>query len=734
MAKRKKKKKEVADKPSIWSLLMATRVPGRASKKIISPSPPVPLNRTEPPVCSSQNQAATHRPLPAWLARDWLWGLILVLAVIVAYSPVWWAGYIWDDDVVVTANPVIIGPFGLKEIWTTSAADICPLTLTTFWVEHALWGLEPLPYHLVNVFMHGACAVLLWRVLRSLQVPGAWLGAALWALHPVQVESVAWITEMKNTQSGLFFLLAILFFVKWVKARDLNGQSGGDWNYASILFFAALAMVSKSSTVILPVVLCLCAWWIEGRWHWRNLARIIPVFLMAIAASALALWTQGLALATVIGRQWVRTWPERLVTTGDVFWFYLGKLFWPHPLITVYPRWQIDAGQWFSYLPLLSVMIILFIFWFKRESWSRHWFFVFAYFLAALLPVLGLIDNRIFRFSLVFDHFQYLASIGPLALVGAGLARFSDFVIPEKPWLQSSLCAGLLLFIGMLSWQRAWAYESSETLWTNTLAWNPNCWVGYNCLGNELLHESKFDAAMIQYQKALEINPNYAEAYNNVGIILTQKGQVQKARVQYYRALAIDPNFAAARYNLGANLDHKGEVDSAIDQYEKAVELDPNVAKDPYDLGIIFANKGQLDAAIAQFQMALEIDPTWVEVRYNLGLALEQKGQMDEAIAQYQNALAINPNYADARNNLGTAFLQRGRTDEAMAQYEKALEINPNIAEARNNLGWILLQKGKVEEAIVQFQDAVRLKPDFSAAQNNLAKAEAAARQSANQK
>src|SRR5271156_3691064 len=166
-------------------------------------------------------------PLPSWFNRDWLWALILVLAVILTYSPVGWAGYVWDDDVVITANPVIVGPLGLKEIWTTFAADICPLTLTTFWVEHALWGLVPLPYHLVNVLLHGACAVVLWRVLRSLRVPGAWLGAALWALHPVQVESVAWITEMKNTESGLFFLLSILFFARWLKTRASDDRNGG---------------------------------------------------------------------------------------------------------------------------------------------------------------------------------------------------------------------------------------------------------------------------------------------------------------------------------------------------------------------------------------------------------------------------------------------------------------------------------------------------------------------------
>jgi protein O-mannosyl-transferase len=279
------------------------------------------------PITSVRNQGP-----PSWVRRDWLLGLVLILFVILAYTPVWKAGFVWDDDTILTANPCIVGPLGLKEIWTTSAADVCPLTVTTFWAEHALWGLNPLPYHLVNVLLHGACAILLWRVLRGLRIQGAWLGAALWALHPVAVESVAWITEMKNTESGLFFLLSILFFVRWLGTKDLDGRTGGGWSYALSLLFAALAMAAKSSTVILPVVLCLCAWWMLGRWHWRNVVRVVPIFLMAIAASALSIWTQRLQLATVTDPQWERTWPQRLATAGDAVWFYLGKLLWPHPL------------------------------------------------------------------------------------------------------------------------------------------------------------------------------------------------------------------------------------------------------------------------------------------------------------------------------------------------------------------------------------------------------------------
>jgi len=608
-------------------------------------------------VCNGASAKAAGKvklapPLPSLLSRDWLLGLILILAVILTYSPVWWAGYVWDDEALITTNPVIIGPLGLKQIWTTSAADICPLTITTFWLGHALWGLAPLPYHLVNVLLHGVGAVVLWRVLRSLQVPGAWLGAALWALHPVQVESVAWISETKNTQSGLFFLLSILFFVRWLRAKDLDGQTRGGWNYGLTLLFAAMAMASKSSTVILPIVLCLCAWWTEGRWHWRNLARVVPIFFMSIAAGFLSIWTQSLNLAIAPNPQLVRIWPERLVMAGDAVWFYLGKLLWPHPLITIYPRWEIDAGQWVSYLPLLAVIIVLFILWRKRESWSRLWFFVFAYFLVALLPVLGLVDNFIFRYSLFFDHLQYLASMGPLVLVGVGMIRLADFVIPKKPQLQSGLCAGLLLILGTLSWQRSGAYESSETLWTDTLARNPNCWVGRINLGNTLAQKGQPDEAMVQYQKALEINPNAADAHNNLGNVFYQREQVDEAMAQFQKALEINPTYAEAHNNLGDVLFQKGQVEEAMVQYQRALEIDPNNAVVHYDLGNALSQRGRLDEAIAQFEKALNINPKLAEAHASLGVSLFQKGQIDNAIVQFQEAVRLKPDYTTAQNNL----------------------------------------------------------------------------------
>jgi tetratricopeptide (TPR) repeat protein len=551
--------------------------------------------------------------------------LVLFFAVVLVYQPVWYGGFTWDDDDLITANPSIIGPLGLKEIWTTHAADICPLTITSFWVEHALWGLAPLPYHLTTVCLHGACAVVLWRVLRSLAVPGAWLGAALWALHPVLVDSVAWITEMKNTQSGLFFLLSILFYLKFRQTPDDGNRARGR-PYVLSLVFAALAMASKSSTVVLPVVLCLCAWWSERRWNGRNLTALAPMFLMSMAAGAVSIWTQRRNGAE--DPHWVLTWPQSLVAAGDAVWFYLGKLIWPRSLALVYPRWQIEADSWISYLPLLAVMIVLVVWWSRRRSWARPWFFAAACFLVALLPVLGLVSMTFSRYSLVADHFQYLAAMAPLALAGAGMARWADFAPVEKSWLYSTLGAGVLLILGLLSWQRAWVYENDETLWTDTLTRNPDCWVGHNNLGSFLRRKGELDQAMSHFERAAEINPNYAEAHNNLGNALVEMDRTDEAIPEYEKALAIRPAYAEAHNNLG----------------------------------IALGQKGRLAEAIVQFQQALEIRPDLGAVHTNLAVALFKAGRMAEAVAQFQEVVRLHPDDGNARINLARARALAERT------------------------------------------------------------------------
>ena len=630
---------------------------------------------------------------PLWSGRDTLWSLLLVSVVLFAYVPVWRAGFVWDDRAMLTANPCIVGPLGLRQLWTTHFADICPLTLSALWLEHALWGLSLAPYHVFNVLLHAADAVLFWRVLRTLRSPGAWLGAALWALHPVGVESVAWITEQKNTLSGLFFLASILCFLRWRSTRNEAGHDPAPppprtwpW-YALTLLCAALAMAGKSSTVVLPVVLGLCVWWMEGRLRRHHVAALLPLVLLAAAASALSLWTQGMTLAHSGQAQSPRPWATRLPAAGEAVWFYLGKLVWPHPLVAVYPGWPTHVGEWLGWLSLLGVFALLVLLWRRRTTaWARAAFFAFIFFLIGLLPVLGLLDNTIFRYALVFDHFQYLASMGPLALAGAGLARLAHLTLPRRASLRWVSSAAVLSILGTLSWQRSKVYHDEETFWTDTVTKNPACWLAHGNLGSVLLLRGQVDAAQVQYEKALTLNPDDAEAHGNLGVVFLRQGRIEPAIVQEERALAIDPNDAEAHANLGNALAARGQYDPAILHYERALTLDPASRVLYFNLGNALSSKGQVDAAITRYRQALTIDPDYAEAHNNLGNAFLSKRQLGEAIDQYQKALTLNPGYAEAHNNLGVALLRTARFDEAVAQFQAALRLAPTYPNVQNNL------------------------------------------------
>ena len=669
----------------------------------------------------------------SWLSGDRLKGSILFLAVLLVYQPVWHAGFVWDDATYVTANPSLVGPQGLKEIWMAGAGSICPLVTVVFGLEHALWGLDPLPYHLVNVLEHGACALLLWRILRSLQMPSAWLGAALWALHPLQVESVAWISEMKNTQSCLFYLLTILFFLKGQgrdECRDSKGEYGIYW---LTLLFAALAMASKTSTAVLPLVLGLCAWWI-GSLGLGRMTRILgPIITMSAIAIAVTLWPPTSPTTAIAHPAWAGSGPERVARAGDVIWFYLGKLVWPHSLEIIYPRWQIDPEKGASYLPSIAVVMVLVFLWIYRRSWSRPYLFAFAYFLVALSPFLGLIDQSFWRFSFVEDHLQFLAGMGPLALAGAGLARLADSIFPGRDKLPAILGVVLPLVLGIVSWQRSWIYVNETTLWQDTVLKNPTSWLGHNNLGVAFVQNGQVDLGIREYRRALEnsgsgqVKPYVAETYKNLGVAFFQLGQVDQAIAQYQQAVEIAPDDPETHNKLAMALAQKGQEDHAILEYQKALAIKPDYAEAHNNLGIVYFQTGQIDEALQEYRTALELDPADAEACNNLAAALLQLGRKDEAIEEYEKAVAIKPDYAAAYKNLGIALSKMGRYDEAIIQYQKALTIQPGYAEAYNNLGIAFFRKGQIDQAIASFEEAVWLKPDYLTAQTNLAQAKAAA-------
>jgi len=629
---------------------------------------------------SKQNQLRS----PFW-QRNWLWGLFLIALILMAYARVFNAGFIWDDESHLTRNPCIVGPLGLKEIWTSTRAVYYPLVLTSFWSLHKLVGLSPSPYHILNVLLHVASAVLLWRVLRQLDVRGAWLGAVLWALHPVMVQSVAWVTELKNTQSCLFYLLSIFWFLK-VDAEE-NGNSVRWWRFGWALLFFVVAVLSKPSTVMLPVVIALCVWWRRGRIRWRDLATLVPFALISALASVWTIWEQKFH-SGAIGSEWAQLWPERLIIAGRAIWFYLGKLVWPDPLIFIYPRWEINSLQLTAYLPLLAALAGLFALWLIRGKWSRPVFFAAAYFVISLFPVLGFFTVYFFRYSFVSDHFQYLASMGPLALAGAGITAGTDS-IKWKPFLRAAMC-GILLLFGFLTWRQSAIYHGLVTLYTATLAKNPGCWMAHYNLGIVLRDQGETDEAIAHYRQAVALRPNYAEAHYNLGRALVEKGEVDDAIAHYERALAINPADAEAHNNLGVTLFLNGRVDDAITHYQKALAIRPDYSDASCNLANALLSKGDMEAAIVRYMACLALSPNQAEAQYNLASALLRKGRTDEAIDHYRKTLELRPENADAHANLGSAFLAKDRIQEAIAQYRNALAIAPENMAAQSNLAWLL--------------------------------------------
>lgn len=615
----------------------------------------MPKARNEPN-CPTPSQAGGA----VW-GRHGLVVLFLLAITFVAYQPVWHAGFIWDDDSFLTNNTVIRDPHGLYRLWfTASTPDYFPLTSSMLWLEWRIWGSNPLGYHLVNVLLHALSAVLLWRVIQRLRIPGAILAAALFALHPVNVESVAWITERKNTLA-MFFYLATL--PAWLKFED----SGRRRWYGLALAAFALALLSKTAVVPLPIVLLAIAWWRRGRIGWQDARRIAPFLVIAAALGLVTVWFQS---QKAIGPDVVRTddfW-SRLAGAGWAVWFYLYKAVLPLKLAFIYPRWQNDPRNLWSYVPLALLVATLVLCWRLRRSWSRAVFFALAYFVLLLLPVLGFVNIYFMRYSLVADHWQYFAIIGPVALAAA--------------WIRNpALAAAILLVLGALTWRQCGDYVDEETLWQATLRLNPECWVAHGNLGDMLAQKGMADQAIGQYQTALRLQPDYAVGHNNLGIALGRKGRTDDAIAEFQRAVELDPKYAAARNNLGNSLLEKGRADEAIIQYQQALQLKPGDGFAHVNLGIAFQKTGRAGEAISQYEKALELLPGQQEAETDLAWLLAtckedalRNGRKAVDLARQADAQSGGEN-PTVLHTLAAALAETGQFDDAIKTVQRAIGL-----------------------------------------------------------
>jgi len=694
---------------------------------------------------------------------------LLVVVGLAAYLPSLRNGFVWDDDSFLTANALMRAPDGLARFWfTTQATDYWPVTSTSLWLEWRLWGTHAAGYHAANLALHLTEALLLWSILRRLRVPGAYLAAMLFAVHPVNVESVAWIAQRKNLMAMLFYLLSIFSFLRtgWqdagpgpespeagrfgMKRRSGLGTtratSWPDPFYWLSLFAFILAMLSKGSVAPLPLVLLGIIGW-RRRLAWRDLAALAPFFAVSAGLVAVNIWFQTHGAHEVIRQASAL---QRLLGAAAAIWFYLSKAVAPFGLIFVYPQWHVDAAEVRWWLPLLATVALTVLLGYKARLRSLHppsprattgqaanhavtisasrsddriWracLCAWLYFCALLLPVLGFTDVFFMRYSLVADHYQHLAIIGVFALAGAGWEGWRRRPnAAARAWLVAVLAVGGL---GFLTWRQTRLYRDEETLYRATLERSPASWMVYNNLGLLESRAGRKTAARRDFEQALRLNPDFAEAHLNRGELALEAGRFEDAIADFNESIRLRPNYPEARYNLGAARHGLGRNAEAVSDYEAALRLRPAYPDAENNLGTALVDLGRIPEAIRHFERAVQLDSAYAGARYNLANTLAGTGRDAEAIAQYAAALRLKPDYPEAENNLALAYQRGRRLDEAISHFQAAVRLRPDYLQARNNLGVALAMAQRLPEARAQFQEVLRRQPDYAPARQNMAR------------
>src|SRR5579872_4326420 len=632
--------------------------------------------------------------------RDFVSGGLLVLATLLAYWPALGGGLIWDDAAHIT-RPELRSLGGLSRIWFELGAtqQYYPLLHSAFWVEHRLWGGAVLGYHLANVLLHASAALLVVLFVRRLAIPGAWLAGFIFALHPVCVNAVAWISEQKSTLSAVFYLASALAYLHFDQTRRKT-------QYALALGLFILALLAKTVTATLPAALLVVFWWRRGRLDWRRDVRpLIPWLLLGASAGLFTAWVER-TLIGAAGPEFSLSLLDRCLLAGRVIWFYFAKLIWPGNLVFIYPHWTIDASLGWQYLFPFVVVVVAAALWSIARRW-RGPLAAFLFFAGTLVPVLGFLNVYPFIYSYVADHFQYLASLGIIVPLSAAMALGSERLPSSRRALAWAPAVALLATLEVLTWRQAAIYRDSQTIYRATLERNPGSWMAHNNLGAELLDvPGQSSEAISHLETALQLKPNSAEAHNNLGKALGRmSGHQQDAMAQYEAALRIRPRFPEAENNLGRALSQMGRSQEAIPHFEAALQIRPGFAEARSNLGVALLDlPGRLPDAIAQFKAALEIDPELEQAHNGLGSALaDQPDQIPEAIRQFEAALRINPGYAEAHANLGQLFSQLpDRLPDAVREYQAALGIRPDYPEAHNGLGVALSKMGRTRDSIAE--------------------------------
>lgn len=578
-------------------------------------------------------------------ARTWLGAAVIVLAVLVVYSPLRTAGFVWDDDHLVYESPQVRATDGLARFWLSREAhDYFPLTNSTFWIEWRLWGMDARGYHATNVVLHAGSALLVWRILLHLGVPGAWLVALLFAVHPVSVASVAWIAERKNTLSLFLASAAMLAWLRFDHTRTRGG-----WLTAWLLFVAAL--LAKTSIVGLPIVMLGAVWWRRGRIARRDVLATVPFFAVAIALAGVTILFQYENVVAPGERAFVR--PEgllsRIAAAGWAVWFYVGKTLWPAPLAMIHPRWQVAPDRWLHWVPLVALAGVCGVAWTIRERGGRAALFALASALALLAPVLGLFDVYYFRYSLVAEHWLYAATIPILALVVAAAAQWLGRLGSPGRLAAATLATVAVLVLAVLAVRRCATFDSGIRLFEHDVAVHPEVAGAHYNLGVELERAGRSKQALRSYARALEADPRYPEAHNNLARLLARDGDLRRAMSHYQRAAELRPDSPLPLLGQAALLAAQGRQQDAIALYRRASEVAPRAAAPRLALAFALAEAGDVAGARQVVEALLSGGTASADTELAVARFELRFGDRERAASLARRALAREPGNAPAR-------------------------------------------------------------------------------------
>ena len=579
------------------------------------------------------------------------------------------------------------------------------------------------------------------------------LAAAIFAVHPVHVESVAWITERKNVLSGAGYLAALLAALAFADPSASAATRRRAGLVALACFVAAL--LAKTVTCTLPAILLVLLWWRRGRLSTRDVRATVPLFVLGLGLALVTIWLERTHVGAR-GMHWDLSFGQRVLIAGRALWFYAASLLWPHPLSFVYPRWAVDTGSAAQWVFPVAAAAVALVAWLVRTRYGRWPLVAIVGFAVTLAPALGFVDVYPMRYTFVADHYQYLASLFLIAPAAALLVHAADRAGFGSP----ALAAPLVALLVALTWRHAATFADPETLWRDVIAHDPASSMAYINLGMWLQEQGRAPEAASALQTALRLEPDDPEVHGDLGVVLASLGRGADARTHLERAVALAPASPQAHSNLGNALAAEGDLAGAAAQYEEAVRRNPRYADALNNLANVLVQQGRSDDAIARYEAAIAADPTYVAARVNLATVLARRGRDDEAIAQYRTALRLDPTRADAEGGWGTrlaahgawdeaivhlaaaarlqparpdvhyelaaALAAAGRLDEAIAAYARALELRPDSPDLHNDLGIAFARRGNLAAATAEFRKALALAPDHAEARNNLAAALAA--------